>query len=402
MGSPNGLRLSLCQIPCRCGRPRYDAPVTNAARPTLASPSSSIWPAVGSSALVSACFLVAFISSCALLSCYLPFPEVPTVREKIEYLARHGDEYDILFLGSSRIHQHIMPALFDEIVTANGLTVRSFNAGIPAMVAPENGYLLEEILRRPHRRLRWVFVELTTLGAQAGSEETSRFVYWHDNVRMAFLTRIMWTNALWKQRRLAKDPATKFLDRWDAWTVIAGRFWVHAHAWLVRSANLNRGSEVLNLHLEGPGWHDHVGKDLNDKDEGWAPASSRRQQMEAKLREEYQRAYADRLATPAVKDRGDPFSQVALERMLTAITKAGARPVLIVPPTMAGRNFYPSPERERELAVLDFSDVRQYPDLFAPEHRMDLGHLNTAGAEIFTRILAGQFVKIATGRTPAP
>ena len=374
----------------------------NAARPALASPSSSFWSAVGSSALLSACFGVAFVASVALLARALPFPEIPIVREKIEYLARHGDEFDILFLGSSRVHQQIMPPLFDAIVQSNGLPVHSYNAGIPAMAAPENGYLLEEILRRPHRRLRWVFVELTSLGAQAGAEETPRFAYWHDNVRMAFLTRIMWTNALWKQKRLAKDPTATFLNRCNEWMVIAGHFWVHAHAWLVRSANLNRGNEVLDRWLDTPGWRDNPGKEMIAQDEGWAPAAGRRQQMDAKLQKEYAQAYAALLANPAVKDRGDSFSQSALERMLAAIAKAGAKPVLIVPPTTAGRNFYPSPERELELAVLDFSDVRQYPELFTPEHRMDLGHLNTAGAKIFTEILARQFVKVATGHDPKP
>ena len=117
--------------------------------------------------------------------------------------------------------------------------------------------------------------------------------------------------------------------------------------------------------------------------------------MTGPLREKYEREYAERLAKPAGKDRGEPICQVALERSLAAIASTGARPMLLVPPTTNARNFFPAPEREPQLAILDFTDVRQYPELFVPEHRMDVGHLNTVGAEIFTEILARRFVELA-------
>jgi hypothetical protein len=35
----------------------------------------------------------------------------------------------------------------------------------------------------------------------------------------------------------------------------------------------------------------------------------------------------------------------------------------------------------------DFSDVAKYPQLYAIEHRLDGHHLNSAGADAFTRAL---------------
>ena len=117
------------------------------------------------------------------------------VRDKIEYLARHGDEYDVLFVGSSRIHSQVMPAIFDRVASENGVPVKSFNAGIAGMNSPEDGYFLEEILRLPHRRLRWVFVELARLGTGLDREETSRFGYWHDTPRLVLAARRLWAEA---------------------------------------------------------------------------------------------------------------------------------------------------------------------------------------------------------------
>ena len=65
--------------------------------------------------MIGVMFLATFAASCGVLGRCLPFPEIPLVRDKIEYLARHGDDYDVLFLGSSRVHCQIMPSIFDRI-----------------------------------------------------------------------------------------------------------------------------------------------------------------------------------------------------------------------------------------------------------------------------------------------
>ena len=52
-----------------------------------------------------------------------PFPEVPSITEKWRHFAGQRDCFDVVFVGSSRFHHHIIPSQFDEAVGA----VRSFN-----------------------------------------------------------------------------------------------------------------------------------------------------------------------------------------------------------------------------------------------------------------------------------
>ena len=54
--------------------------------------------------------------------------------------------------------------------------------------------------------------------------------------------------------------------------------------------------------------------------------------------------------------------------------------------TTSKRNFYPTPERARKTIVLDFCDLEKFPELYEHRYRLDTDHLNTAGAEVFTRI----------------
>jgi hypothetical protein len=358
-------------------------------------------PSCGTSAVVIIIYFAAFIAACALLGRILPFPQVSTVREKMDFLARHGDDYDVVFIGSSHIQFQVQPWLFDQIAAENGVPVKSFNAGIPAMMSPEDGYVLDQILSRPHHRLRWVFIEMSCLGTQVWGENTARFGYWHDAARMGLLLPRLRKETNGKLARVAKDPKSTFADRWAVRSAAAGKLFGHLWAWLGRAINLSRGSDVLNRSLQIPGWKDDIRGSLGDKIDGWVSIGDKWQVMAPGLRKIYDHDLTERLATPAVKDRADATCQVALLRVVGAIAKAGARPVLIVPPTTASRNFYPTVEEQKQLTILDFSDVRQNEKLFRPENRMDLGHVNTAGAVLFTEDLAHCFVQLAKGETPA-
>ena len=380
----------------------YDVRVTNPDGGTVTAPYFTPCQIAGQVALLGAIFLATFVASCAWLGRCLPFPDVSMVWRKMEHLARHGDEYDVLFLGSSRVQSQIMPSIFDRIAGENGVPVKSFNAGIPAMVSPEDSYVLEEILRRPHPRLRWVFVELSRLETALDREGTSRFGYWHDAARLMLIVRRLWGQAIENQSALAKDPAATFGARCGIWNAAAGQILGHARYGLTRAINLGRGTEVMERWLRPPGEKSRSGKSMGEKGDGWMPGDPDLQQMSGAMAEKYEKLYTERLAKPSGKERGDPVSQLALERLLAAVGKSGATPVLIVPPTPTEQHFFPTVERERELTVLDFSDVRQYAALFAPEHRRDVEHINTVGAELFTQIIAQRFVELAKRRGPMP
>ncbi len=65
--------------------------------------------------------------------------------------------------------------------------------------------------------------------------------------------------------------------------------------------------------------------------------------------------------------------------------------MLVVPPTTSKRNFYPTEARAKKTIVLDFCDLEKFPELYEHRYRLDTDHLNTAGAEVFTRIFAKEW-----------
>ncbi len=329
-------------------------------------------------------FLGALILSCLLFNRWMPYPPIPNAGEKVEYLHLHGDEYDTVFVGSSRVNFQIMPSLFDETLAAAGRSAKSFNAGQLGMRPPEEGYFLDHVLRQPHRRLRLVFIELMSLEARAPKVTSERFVSWHDGPRMGLLWT--WVRGEWAQLHVA---GTAEGGLWSSYWAPLSVWFSHVPALCQQMGNLGRGATVVQEWLlterRSAGSQRKWGS-LGAQRDGWMPYDAR-ETMDEKTGAAYRKDYAARLDTPAVPF-DDLASDTAVEAMLEAVQRAGATPIFFVPPMTTDRYYYPPPELAGKMTIWNFSDPHLYPELFAPESRCDHIHLNTAGARIFTRILA--------------
>lgn len=326
--------------------------------------------------------------------CLPPAELPPVVREKLTHLARHGDEYDAIFLGSSRVQYHIMPVVFERFAAEHGLAVKTFNAGVAAMAPPEDGYVLDEILRRPHRRLRWVFIELSAFSSGQNLLGTERIAYWHDWERLILVSKRAVNKFREVQFSGAKLRRTPWADRMAAYTQPITQWLDDVRLFTVKSLSLGRGAtagaSIVTPVAPNPAG---AGESLGRYGDGWEYAGEDHQRMSGDMLARYETAYAERLETPSRKDSHDELSHEALEIIIARIVHAGARPILFVPPTPTKRHYFPPPERAPALTIFDFSDVREYPELFKTENRQDLEHLNGAGAEVFSRILARRFVE---------
>ncbi len=312
----------------------------------------------------------------------LPFPEVATVKAKVEHFAARHDDYDTLFLGSSHIYFQVIPKIFDPLAAEEGLATHSFNAGVAGMRPPEDAYLLDCLLRHPPQHLHWVFIELGRMrtsvdGARAG---TYREVYWHDGARLWILLK----RALYLEPDGKKSRGMRTIQNLSSQL---SDFFDHFSLFLQNETNLGRGSLFL-ARLTGtdpsppPQPRDALGADLN----GWIPTGEP-EVMTDHAREVFESAVAERRIQKQRPDAGDPISQQALENMIAKIEKLGAIPILVIPPTPYKSHFFPTADRAGKSIILDFSDLSRFPELYEVRNRIDVDHLNTAGAEAFTRLL---------------
>jgi hypothetical protein len=332
-------------------------------------------------------FAGGFVLVCSALT-RLVAPVAAGASERADWLRERGAGFDTIFLGSSRTFHQLIPAIFDGTMAELGLPVRSFNLGTPGMKPPEDAYVLGRALRGREAPLRFLIVECNPLHLDIQPEErgTTRVVYWHDVPRIWAL----WQR-VWARPALAPDA--------NLGPAVVGRnlleFSAHLGPWLWNAARVGRGAHLLGRALAEPGRVRSERSVVGPLGDGFFPREYR-EAFHGEELESYRRALAAALVEEDSRIHyGDVASQAEIARKVARAERLGTRLVLVAPPIL-GPVFAPLPESG--ALFLDFSDPRRFPELFVSEHRNDGGHLNRAGSELYTRLLARQLAAASADR----
>jgi hypothetical protein len=321
--------------------------------------------------------LAGFCATAFVLHSLLPLPEVAGVTSKILFLAAHRDEYDTIFLGSSRVYHGINPATFDAAMAASGQPSHSYNLGIDGMLPPETFYVIDQLLAAKPRRLRRIFIELEDVQISIAPEHvrTRRALYWHDWKRSALVAhKILETNVAekWKQkgRRIVRNRTALFEN-----------FFLFGQ----NLASTGRGFDLLGL---SPSEDDLSQSDYEPRGDGYAPAVAF---MKPDQAAHYEAWLAHELAEVRPREV-DAYAETAFRHYGDVFRSIGATPIFFVTP--GSRTFLPSKFREaRAETVMSFNDAQRYPSLYQAGLRLDEGHLNASGADEFSRLLAARLLE---------
>ena len=345
----------------------------------------------GRGALNAGIAVLAFLLACAGLNAFLPFPEIDVVSLKLRFFRQHRDDFDTVFIGSSRIRHQISPAIFDRTMRQAGFPTRTFNFGINAMAPPEDGYLLERLLGTKPRHLRWVFIELDELQAKRipETENTRRSAYWHDRKRTSLLLRAILDTD--------HEEGGFALLRRIGELVFSGRenseardllFFHGAHF----AKNFTNAGRIADL----SSWISRLLKEealsekLGSLGDGYVPRSRKMSVTEAVV-------YEAELKQ-AVTETGFRFVSASTEhayrQLAGEVKKAGATPIFLVTPLTMQIKLGFRPESGIAGTIMWFNDAKAYPQLYRNETRSDSGHLNSVAAKEFTRIVAESFLQL--------
>ncbi len=318
--------------------------------------------------------IIGFVAIVAILSARTSDRYVPTVTEKLSRYAAVGDNYDVLLIGSSRTYRQLIPTLIDQATAAAGKPTRTFNFGIDGMFCPEDSYVLEKALALRKKPLRLVIVECSkvSLAIRPADIGTVRALHWHDWKRFSTLCRMGLLGDTKKRK-----SADAMRRRNEVFLKIAE----HADYWFRNVTQFGRGNELISEKLFGiSNSRMLVGTD------GFRDAMERRPLSGQELADYGTLVDAAR-TTPLHIDYAEWVSQAELMEKRRIIERAGAKMILIIPPYPATKRFLPSDPKD-QASVLDFSNPLEFPELYTPEHRLDEGHTNRAGSEIYTRLVA--------------
>ena len=335
--------------------------------------------------------VLAFVLVCAGLNALLPFPEIDVVSPNLRFFRQHQDDFDTVFIGSSRIRHQISPAIFDRTMRQAGLPTRSFNFGINAMRPPEIGYLLERLLATKPRHLRWVFIELDELPTKRipETESTRRALYWHDRKRTALVLRAILDAGYEQGGVTSLRRISELILPGPGKSEARDLLFFHGALFAKNFTNIGRKTDISRWisHL----WKEEpLSKELGSDGDGYVPLSKKMSVTQAVVYEtELERA---------VTNSGSRFVSAATElayRQLAAeVRKAGATPIFLVTPLTAQIKLAFRPESGIAGAVMWFNNARAYPQLYRKEMRLDGTHLNSVAVEDFTRLVAENFSQL--------
>ena len=324
-------------------------------------------------------FAISLAGGAALMSRVLPPVPVPQIAEKLAHFAAHRDDYDTLFIGSSRTFRQIIPAIFDPLMAAGGQPSHSFNFGIDAMFSPEDAYVAEKIFALRPKRLRRVFIEVCRFNYAFAAQppETLRARHWHDWGRTALVCRYTLP--------FAKREKWRDASRW-------ANVWNHTRLFFARAVNLGEGARLLEP-WRGVAPPDPAGM-LGAHGDGAIP-SDVETECAGEDRAKFDRAMA---ALGAGGPGARPLPTAPLQSLAETIDRVrglGAEPVLFIAPMAV--TVVNSPAGQIRAPILDFSDPRRWPALFDPANRSDYAHLNAPGARLFSRLFAEQVLALPPG-----
>jgi hypothetical protein len=334
----------------------------------------------------------AFLITCIGLRAILPFPEIDGgLSQKFRFFAAHKDEFDTLFIGSSRIYFQISPSIFDRVTRESGLPTHSFNFGIGGMYLPETAYLLEQILNLKPRNLRWVFIEYDELQTRwsPANETSRRALYWADWKRVSLLLRKLsdaGTGPLWRpDPTKLRDIVLRRNDEKNTRSLLT----FYAAQFQRNSTNVARAADILAFVSR----RDRDRRDANylgAASDGYVTKPNRMSPSQAAA---YERGLAAAMAQAGTRS----LSHYAVEgyrQCAQEVRNIGAAPILLVTPSTTQINIA-TESTDPPGVLMAFNNPRAYPNLYRSSVRRDGQHLTKSGAEEFTRIVATNFVEIA-------
>jgi len=354
-----------------------------------------------------------FALTAAALRPLVPWPEDYGLAAKMRWWEEHADEYDLVFLGSSRVYRAFDPAAFEAELAQLGRPLRSFNFGIGGVRPFEMDLILRAVLARAPERLRWVLFECLALDPRFPPREdptAGRVVYWHTPGRTRDVLSALASATCEPddERELARErPLFARMAEAAGWLEPAWRLDLahrHLQALLWNLTSYGQGPAMLGGFLDedltGARRTTLAAEELARR-HGYVPFEENAEEVD-RLRAERLRADpSDYLRRVRELEAGEgelpdvaTLVPQAFVARAAAVRALGAELVHVIVPDRSPRPEGRVLERAGAIATLfDLNQPLRWPALFTLESRYDAGHLSRAGALEFSRTLARLLVQ---------
>ena len=347
-----------------------------------------------------ALLLLSFGLVSAWVRSHAPWPSEYAMDAKMEAFFADKDEFDCLYVGPSSIYRSFMPEVIDPIVSRElGRPFRSFNLGMGALFGHETDAILREVLASKPARLKWVVMQPGDYYPQfrlGRNIWTEREVRWHD---------LQGTLEVLRSVAIMKDQEDWELPAWERFKLA----FTHIELLGWHYGNFGLGKRML-APLFGADDPELPALIEQMRRQGGYQALEDARDEEAIERGKWFREnpqdYIDKVADLRSKfDNVAPLEDYNFQAHLdqqAMILDGGYELFYVVPPIINPPALINALRRKGLLPqTIDLNGPDRYPVLYRPELHFDRGHLNRAGAQVFSEMFAERLID-AIEKTGAP
>ncbi|MEM7028082.1 MAG: hypothetical protein AAF629_00715 [Chloroflexota bacterium] len=318
----------------------------------------------------------------------------PGILPKMRLLADDSETYNTYFFGSSRIHRHINPILFDELTTAQ---TTSYNLGFVGTYVPESYYLLERFLAdMSEMQQGFILIELQEIRSLPyDNVGTTRAKYYLTPKDMQFVIEGHLENETLnnnRKYRAIRNYAFSFVEK----TLGIGLLQDFTKNSMTCIGFDEKALYPMNQAIRGfysleAEFADTSAADLKQRYDDLQSDLSVIGKREQEIREGYQ-IYQDYSVSATHLDR--------IQTLISRAKEKGYHLIFVLPPRLPQRNYLqllPVFDQIGDQHKIDLANPDQFPEFYVVETSFDIGHFDDVGSKLFTETLAKKFNELALG-----
>ncbi|MEH2077946.1 MAG: hypothetical protein V7K57_26710 [Nostoc sp.] len=351
-------------------------------------------------------FIITIFFSSGLLNTVLPYSKtiqnLGDISVKWQYFTEHKDDYNAIFLGPSTTYFGVVPKIFDEYMTKEGKSVKSFNFGISGANVSELDFYLQKILDLKPANLKWIFLDcsvdlFTNFGSTSAQE-----IYWHTPRKTVENFQLIWESSI------------------DNWQVKVPYIYANFQSFIYRWLGLGQLStlwqeRILNLDLSNADPLAKVSEDRLLQESGYYAIDwqKKAEKWKTLFRANGLDTYLKNLQNEQTKlvnlNSENTFQNTStiygvkmMENIASRIEQQQQinnkiEAIFFIPPLLESDSNPSALYKAYNSGYIDtlfsFNNPNNFTNLYEVTRRIDSAHLNHQGAQEFTVLLASKFTE---------
>jgi hypothetical protein len=277
----------------------------------------------------------------------------------------YQNTYDVVFFGSSRVHNQINPSTFDSI-TSN-INLNSYNLGTQACFSPESYYLADKfIASQDSNKIKYLFLELQKLSdIDPSNSLTHRGYYWNSISEMSFIFSY-----------LKNDNTISTLKKTKIFTK-------YLCSYFYKQIDVTRISSIFNKSSQDPLEYSNGFRPLLTKSS--KDSSFFFQNLKALVE------LNEKVGNYSTLNKGHI---ARLNNLIESGKQKGIKVYFILSPKWKNYEFaleiMNGLDSNRIIDMTKSKNIQQY---YLPKYSYDAAHFNLEGSNMYTEDLANEFLK---------